>query len=220
MRSLKNIFLIMIFCVCLNVKAIDQCSTEEMNRLKDLANKVQFKTNYNVHETESEGNIYGATASYNIELVNNNEDFKYYYSSSSIQKREINLNQISNITFSDGEVVTFYIYSYTTNLCTDELLRTETIKFPIYNSYYYINKDKCSEYPDFKYCREFMDIGNISYSEIDKEFEEYTKGDVKNKVLDFVQKNIYYVIGGGVILIAGIIYLITFIKRKKGLSDL
>ncbi len=218
MKKIKKIFLIIIFSICIKVNAAPACTTEEMNRLRTLANNVQFKTNYTIDEIQSGDDITDVKVSYKIDVINDNEDLKYFYSISSINKREVTSSQLSNTIFSDGDIVTIYIYSYTTNLCTDELLKSERIVFPSYNRYYYNNKDKCSKYPEFKYCREFMDISKKDYDEIEKEFDEYIKE--QTNVINYVQEHLYYFVGGGVVIIVGVILLVINIKKRKKVMDI
>ena len=49
MKKIRFIFLIIVLTFT-NVKAADECTTEEMNRLRKIANDVQFKTNYKIEE--------------------------------------------------------------------------------------------------------------------------------------------------------------------------
>ena len=52
---------------------------------------------------------------------------------------------------------------------------------PVYNYFYYYNKDKCLEYSDFKYCKEFLDTSNLDYDQIETEFNEYIEAQKKEK---------------------------------------
>ena len=45
-KIFKYLSLIIIFLITSNVYAIDECSTKEMNRLKELANNVKFTYSY------------------------------------------------------------------------------------------------------------------------------------------------------------------------------
>ena len=218
MKKIKYIFPILMFCICLNVKAIDACTTEEMNRLNELAKNVQFKTSYELEPIKDGENTIDVRVLYKIQLMNDNNDLIYYYNtSSSSTKIETNFNDFLNIGFEDGEIINLYIYSYTENLCTDELLRTETIKLPIYNRFYYLNQDKCKEHPSFKYCKEFLD-NKINYSKIEAEYEKFIKSEENNDKHSFFKDNLFYIIGAIIILIGIVSLIIYLIKRKKNLD--
>ena len=52
-KILFSFSLLLIYFCCLNVSAIDACTTSEMTRLRELANNVTFNYNYKI-EYESE----------------------------------------------------------------------------------------------------------------------------------------------------------------------
>ena len=111
----------------------------------------------------------------------------------------------------------FELYSYVDNLCTDELIKKVVVDLPTVNSYYYFNKEKCLENPDFKYCQEFLDIKDISYEEIDKLFQEYIKKDDNNSSKKNNNYLLYILIG---ISVAIIITITLVIKHRKNKEDL
>ena len=51
MKNVRYILLMFIVFSILNVKAVDKCTTDEINRLKELANNVSFPYDYEIHET-------------------------------------------------------------------------------------------------------------------------------------------------------------------------
>lgn len=210
-KILKCLSLIIIFLITSNVYAIDDCSTKEMNRLKELANNVKFTYSYQVEEESKEEEY--IIALYKFEVLNLSSDLHLVYN-----KKVISENDLKNIDFYDRHQV-FELYSYVDNLCTDELVKKVEIDLPVLNSYYYFNKEKCLEYPDFKYCQEFLDINDISYDEIDKLFLEYTKED-NNDSSKKEDNNILYIIIGSVCISILVIISIILIIKKRNKEDL
>lgn len=224
MKKVKYLIPMLIFFIVVNVKAIDSCTTEEMNRLKELANNVKFKTDYEINPIEATNDagekiINDVDVSYKIQIINDNEDLKYYYKlSSQLEKKQVTANDLANMSFPDGEKLQISIYSYTTNLCTDELLKTETIDLPAYNIYYYLNQDKCKSNFDFKYCKEFMEV-DLSIDEIDTLYNKYVSEKGFEKTSNFLKENIVFILIGVVAIILGLIFgFKMFDKRKKKLD--
>lgn len=214
-KILFSFSLLLIYFCCLNVSAIDACTTSEMTRLRELANNVKFNYNYKIeYESEEDEELWMA---YSFEILNYNDDLKIYLND---QSNLIDVNTFQNQEFSRGENITFYIYSYTDNLCTDELLRTIDVKLPVYNTYYYFNKERCEGYPDFEYCKEFMDVSEYSFSEIDEMFQKYVDGD---NIIDLITDDnyrLYFIFGGIGLILVIIIVCFIFIKRKRKKDDI
>lgn len=231
MKKIKYLIPILIMFIVVNVKAIDACTPEEMNRLRELAKNVQFKTEYELfyseeddYEDETTENGHIASVYYMVKVINMNENLKILMKNNDNNKYEkVNLDDEMYLqggdisSFSPGSNITLKIYSYTTNLCTNELLRTETIKFDSYNYWYSNNKEECKNYPDFKYCKEFMEV-NKDDEEIDKLFNEYkkdTKGESNSKILDFISNNKYVIIIISAVIIIGVAVFIILKRNKK-----
>lgn len=221
MKRIKYILPIVLFGLVTNVKAIDACTTEEMSRVRELANQIEIKTNYRIEEDE-ERKKNGASdyldVIYTIDVVNLSEDLKIYYKNiSDIDSIELDPTELQDTEFSEGQKIKFDIYSYTTNLCTNEFLKSITIEFPVYSRYYYVNKEKCVENPEFEYCKEFQDNGDKSIEEIDKLLEEYknkktdnSENEIKNELLN----NYSIIIAIGIVVIV-ILFIIIKVKKKK-----
>ena len=216
MKKILFSFSLLLICFSyINVSAIDACTTSEMTRLRELANNVKFNYNYKIeYESEEDEELWMA---YSFEILNYNDDLKIYLND---QSNLIDVNTFQNQEFSRGENITFYIYSYTDNLCTDELLRTIDVKLPVYNTYYYFNKERCEGYPDFEYCKEFMDVSEYSFSEIDEMFQKYVDGD---NIIDLITDDnyrLYFIFGGIGLILVIIIVCFIFIKRKRKKDDI
>ena len=216
MKRIKYLIPILIMFIAINVKAIDACTPEEMNRLRELAKNVQFKTNYNM--LTAEDGIDDLEVVYHLNVINFNNDLSIYMKTNDDEEfKIIDPNNMDDKYFFEGEVVTFKIYSHTTNLCTNELLNTNNIKFDYYNYWYYKNKDNCNKYHDFKYCKEFMKTDKND-EEIDKLFNEYKKeinGENDSKILDFISNYKYIIIIIVSIIIIGVTVFIILKRNKK-----
>lgn len=208
-KIFKYLSLIIIFLITSNVYAIDECSTKEMNRLKELANNVKFTYSYQVEEESREEEF--IIVLYKIEALNLSSDLRLSYDG-----KIVSANDIKNMSFYNRHQV-FELYSYVDNLCTDELIKKVVVDLPTVNSYYYFNKEKCLENPDFKYCQEFLDIKDISYEKIDKLFQEYIKKDDNNSSKKNNNYLLYILIG---ISVAVIITITLVIKHRKNKEDL
>ena len=221
-RKIKlGLIFIIIFFISLQVNAVQSCTDNEMERLRELAKNVNFQINSKIEEgnelidSETKKYIYN---SYDIKIINFDSDLKIKYKNEQIGENTLTSETTSINNLDEDSEITFYIYSYTDNLCTDKILRTVKVDLPIYNVYYHTNKEKCEKYPDFKYCKKYLDVTTKDFSEIDKEFDEYIESnDTVNG--DKTNRNIYYIIGA-VVAISLIVILLIFIKKKKKYEDL
>lgn len=222
-RQIKlGVLFIITFLISLQVNAVQSCTDSEMERLRELANNVQFKTNSKIEEGKDQtddGIVDVVYNSYDIQIINFDSDLKIKYKNGLNEEITLTSETTSINDLYEGYKYTFYIYSYTDNLCTDRVLKTVSVDLPIYNKYYHSNKEKCEEYPDFKYCKKYLDATTKSFSEIDKEFDEYIKSNNSALNPDKINWNIIYIIGG-VILILSIVVILIIVKKKKQNEDL
>ena len=218
MKKIILVFFLLLSFNCLDVLAIDKCTTEEMNRLKELAKNVQFKTNYEVKSVDEENKF--VNVSYNIEILNfdKNLKIKYIDEFNRFDEAKIITSDVKKIdNLLAGDSLNFEIYSRTTNLCTDELLKKTTVKLQKLNSYYYFNQEKCDKHPDFKYCEKFLDVDANDFDAINKEFDEFlnpvssTINNMKNNHMV-----LFISLGAGVLVIGiGLFIVIKKIKKKR-----
>ncbi len=197
----------------LKVDAYEACTNSEMERLKELAKNVEFKPSYEIGYVDEDNK--SVEVNYKVEIINFNSDLRIEYTSKYEEEGTIksDTKEINNLA--DGDKITFKIYSYTTNLCTDEILRTVSIELPKVNDYYYFNKEKCNDNKEFKYCKEFMDTDNVEFEDIDKEFEEYLNPNI-NEIINKLDKKVFIYIGIGVgVIIAGVVVFVILKKKKK-----
>lgn len=209
------ILLLMTFTINVNAVEIEKCTDSELKRLNELANNVEFKYNYEFDFVDED--IKEIYLHYDFEILNYDSDLKIYYKIHGSENTEeifIPDKTLEGDGIYETSKVTFYIYAYTTNLCTNKLLKKVTIELPKYNEYAYFNKDKCQENLDFKYCDEFADVSNLEMEEIDKLLEEYIETgniDPNDNQNNFLK---WYIVGG--VLLVGIgIFLVIYIRNKK-----
>ena len=216
-KILFSFSLLLIYFCCLNVSAIDACTTSEMTRLRELANNVNFSYQHYIDaEFEEEENVYDH---FLLQVLNLDDDLRIYYRDANNELVYLSQEELEATEYYSGKRV-FYVYSYTDNLCTDELLRTITLDLPVYNSYYHYNQDRCSEYPDFEYCEEYKDIKEVRFEDIDNEFEDYISSLRVDEFIDTVKDNYIYIVIGGVLIIAIVVIIVVKKHKAKKNSDL
>ncbi len=217
MKNIKCLFLLFLFFISLNVKAIDSCTTDEMKRLKELANNVEIKYEYeiaNEYKAESEDEQDYVKIMYKLKVFNFNEDLRFVLAYDNEQLDVKNASELENFDFYEGDKITIKIYSYTINNCINKLLKSEKIEFPYYNQYYYRHKDFCQSHSDFEYCEEFLKKTNeLSDEEIDKLFQKEDKIETNDNPI--LKKNNYLLIMIIALIAFILIVIITIIKKRK-----
>ena len=215
---IKIIFISLFILGNINVNAANTCTSEELNRLKELANNVEIKYDYEIVDVGNYADIdyifkvnnFDINLKIKLEVNGSLEDKIYTYS---------NQSELHEMYFKDGEKVNFKIYSYTLDNCIDKLLRTISIKLPYYNQYYYYNKEKCENYKDSKYCSEFLEKKiNLSDEEIDKLLENEVKNENKEKKIKWLNISYKYFIFIAIGILISLIVIVSIIivrKRKK-----
>lgn len=207
-----------------NVNALDECTSGEMKRLKELASNVEFKYEYDVIDNQmfADDEYIPKTAVYKITSYNLSGELKVRLVDDDRNIYFTN-NKPTIDNFLNGEVVKVEISAYTKNLCAGKILRNVSIKLPYFNQYSL--KEECIEYKEFKYCQEFGKY-NISDSEFYSELENYKKnlekGDNGNLGIDNINDiNPYLIIGILVIFVVlGLVVFLIIKYTKKKESDL
>ena len=117
MKKLLFAIIIILGLNYLNVDALNECTSTELNRLKEIANNISFKYNYEIDSFDNYIETW-----YYFEIINNSDDVKIFYKTDDMSlKEEFN----SSIYFPEKDKVVFYIYAYSMNMCSNKLLRTE-----------------------------------------------------------------------------------------------
>lgn len=207
--------LFIIIMVVFNVKAItlEECTTEKMNALKEIANKMEF--NYTYEMKEKDGEKY---PEFTINATGLHEDIKTLIINDfySLDYKEIkNNNGKGTITgYGEGETVTITMKAYTPDKCSTKTVAVKQVKLPYYNQFY--DKEFCLTNPNFKYCDEFTDT-KITIEQYNREKNKYLEEQkTEEPVTEKEQDNTFLIIGIGlgVIVIGGLVAYIL-IRRKK-----
>ena len=222
--SLKKFIYTLVICLIsfytTNVFAINECTKEEKSRLQELANNIKIQYDYRLREDIIDGEVLEVEPIYKLKMLNSNADLRYEYKfANESEKKAIRDYEIGDLEVYEGDILDFYIYSYTNNLCTNQFIKKIRVVLPVYNYFYYYNKDKCLEYSDFKYCKEFLDTSNLDYDQIETEFNEYIEAQKKENKSNFFKDNLVYIIISILVLII-IAVVIIILRQKKKHEDL
>ena len=222
--KLKKIIYTLVICLIsfytTNVFAINECTKEEKSRLQELANNIKIKYDFKLIEDDVDGEVYDVNPIYKLKMLNSDPDLRYEYKfAEESEKKAIRDYEIGDLEVYEGDVIDFYIYSYTNNLCTNQFIKKIRVVLPTYNRFYYFNKEDCLEYSDFKYCQEFMDISNLDYEQLEAEFSEYIDNQKKENESNFFKDNLVYIIISILVLVI-IAVVIIILRQKKKHEDL
>lgn len=228
MIKLRYLICIFIFVICMDVKAVDTCSTEELARLKELANNVEIKYEYELvkYDVEDEDIEKNYDVIFKLKVLNFHDNLKLYENNNDEDNNNyINIEDFEDTNFWPGKSFTFQIYSYVDNDCTYKVLRNFSFKLPYYNDYYHLHKEKCDQYKEFEYCSELINQKiDKDDEEINEMFDKYIQSLDDNKknnknnntfqsILDIF--NNQFIIYGIVAVIITLIIVIIVKKNKK-----
>lgn len=221
-RIILFIFLLIYF---INVDAV--CDNNRFNELKSIAEKVEFKYDYNI---DNKSNI-----NFTITAMNLNQEvkpliIKNYYTDDYREFKYNSSKQSSLTGFKEGENVKITFKAYTADDCASKTVLTKIIKLPYYNNFY--NSDSCKNNRRFKYCQSELSSYSISESLFNKELNNYLNNkdnnsnndnsnneDNKNKNSFHIDEYIGLIIIVFVILLL-IILIIIKIKQVKKRNNL
>ena len=198
--------------ITFNVKAEESCAKDELNRLKELAKKVEFDYDYKMVD---------GIAKFSIKAVNLNRDLKVliiedYFMDKYKEFKDNNAHTATLDNFASGEKVVITIKGFVPNRCSGKTVLTKTVKLPYYN--YFYDADKCLGNEDFKYCKILIDT-NINQTQFDQQFNAYleAKANVPQEVVP--QKTnwkLIIIIGSIIVVLAILVAIVSFIvKRRK-----
>ena len=219
-----SMLFVFIFFINIVVKADTSCQSEELKRLKDLANNVEITYKENITEEKVGDNVF-KDVNYSITVTNLNNNIKVMIIDDLMKDNYKEFKSNTNIAtlngFRSGEKVTLTIMAFVPNGCSGKTLLTRSINLPYYNIF--SEGDECKAYPDFKYCTTWIE-NTISRDTFDSEFTKYTDSIKKNAETPNTEKGsnsllsiILIII---VVLIAlGIVFYVVYQKhQKKGIS--
>jgi hypothetical protein len=217
MKKIRFLVLILLLLLTINVKAASSCESKELNRLKELAKKLEYDYDYKLVNDK---------AVFSINVVNLNEDLRVliiedYYAEKYQEFKDNSTHTATIDNFKPGEKVTITVKAFVTNWCSGKTVTTKVIKLPYYN--YNYDEEKCKGHEDFKYCKLLVDK-ELTKEEFDKLFEAYLKKQeveptpiVNPEKTDYT---IYYIIGGIVLALIMIVFIIKYIIKRRNKNKL
>lgn len=226
-------FLSLMLLFNINVNAASLCDYNEQAELNSKAANVNVSYEVINSTTEFEDGT-ADTRVFKIQILNVTEDF-YVLIKNDVTKEEKTYystdakdGAISFIWDYAETVTNFTIQVYTTNKtnCADEKYKTIYLTTPRYNEYY--NIESCQDLSEFYLCQEFVTFSEISRDKFLAQLESYRNGEINSggeepivkdptitdKIANFVIENIWYIIGG-IVVIGTSGYTIYRIKTKK-----
>lgn len=220
MRRIINLLVIFAFILFTNiiVKADISCQSEELKRLKSLANNVEISYKENIKEEKVGDNIF-KDVSYSITAANLDKDIKVMIindlMSDNYKEFKSNTNMATLNGFKSGEKVTITILAFVSNGCSGKTLLTKNINLPYYNIF--SEEDACKEYPEFKYCTTWIE-NSVSRETFENELTKYIDS-IKSNNRTFEEEKIVfkplYIIVIAIVLVFIAIVVIVIIKKQK-----
>ena len=220
MKKILYVIMIVISLFLLNVKADEEssfkCEGEERQRLKNLANKLEYTYSF---RKNADGVI-----DFSITISNLNEDLKIIITDDLARDdKEFKYNDSKTVTksgFSSGQRVNLAIKGFVVNWCSGETISTKLLKIPYYN--YNYDEEFCKDNSDFKYCKELLDT-KITQDEYDSAYKQYinkkekTEEPEKQEDPDTGNWNLLIIIGSivGVLLIIVLVGIFIIRRRRK-----
>ena len=218
----KIIVVIGIFLLSIsNVYALNECTSSEQARLRELANNINFTYEYELLEFDTEGIDGGSPQDAYFKITAHNLTDELIVSVKDSDDLKFTKTNETLSGFYNGTDVNIEFKAYTKNMCSGKTILTKTIKLPKFNLYSL--RDECKEYKDFKYCSEYGNY-NITDETFLSELEKYKKGDTKEEKNDEGEEeksNLVYIIAIIITIIIGAsIGVVVIINIKKRDSDL
>ena len=216
MKKIRYVLFIVTMLLCVNVYAAnDKCTTEELNRLKELASKVEYSYDYKI---DNDGAV-----DFSITATNLNQDIRVviiedYYRDKFTEFVDRDKTHTGTLNgFHSGDRVQITIQGYVPNGCAGKKLLTKTVKIPYYN--YYYDDEKCKGNEDYKYCKLLLD-DNITEKKFNDGLAEYVKNRAKTTTEEVVEKKEPWKYVGiiGVIVFAVVVIVVVakqIEKRRK-----
>ena len=226
------VFLLMMFLFVINVDAASLCSYQEQVELNQKSKNV--KVSYEVVEGDlvlDDGStikqdmfdikILNVTDEFYVTVKNDqNGDERRFTSSDAkdgiITFRWKGVSKIVNFTFN--------VYTTDKTTCPDEMYNTVYLRTKRYNPFH--NMAICNELDDFFLCEKYVDVEDVDQAVFYSQLEKYRNGKIDNKgeeidntnffdrVFDFFKQNGLYILGG-LVLIAGVSFIVYRITHKK-----
>ena len=218
-------FLATIFTLIININvfAENKCTNSEMERLKKLAEKIEFKYDYEIKEEKNNDDDFYKYAEFSIKATNLSNELKTlvvynYYTGNYLEFNESNKGVLKG--FTEGEKVNIVIKAYTNNDCVEKTVLTKTINLPYYNEL--SDSEICQENPNFKYCSILLEqkVSNDTFiNELENTFntEKVEEKDDGELTLSNNSYIIYIVVA---LFVVFIVLGILFMQKKRRKEEL
>lgn len=208
MKKLIKYSLVLLF-VLMSINVYAKCETSELERLKVLAEKVEFTYDYKI----------GNDINFSITATNLNSELKVLiiedYYMDDYQEFKYNKNKTYTLNnFKNNEKVLVTIKGYVKNECSGETVLTKYVNLPYYNNF--ASSQECKLYPDFKYCATLLE-NSINKETFDSELEKYLNSNLQEEEPPKVKEDgiFLYVVVGILFIVVLIIIIIMVVKKKR-----
>lgn len=225
----KVLFFILSFFIISNVTlAESKCSYNEQAELLDKATNI--KAGYEIEsETVHFVDMDANKDYFQINIYNVTEDFyavlkEDYLGSETTFRYSDAKDGIISYRWDVLDFVTNFtidIYASGKTNCSGEKYKTLYIQTPRYNEYY--DREVCEELTDFYLCQKYTTSTVVAEDRFFEQLESYRAGKINDqgeeidnrnifdKAFDFIRDNKWFILGGTIIIVGGVI----FVNRKR-----
>lgn len=231
MKKIKYILFTVLILILSTLSVNAECTKEELNTLKQEANKIKVTYKHLGSNVDDEGTV--VDYMFSLTFSNINDDMYIRIDDYNEEWKEVKDNKITIDKIATGK----YRFSVYSNIC-QEKIGNINVKLPKFNSYSLdplcdgINTD------EFPLCSKYLEY-QPSYETFVKKIEEYKKAKEKkpddnnnnntddstftkilNQIINFITKYQIYIISAlTIILIVLVILIISSKKKKRGVLE-
>lgn len=218
-KIIYYIILSILFAIPISTKALN-CNVKELVKFQQLASNIV--SSYDYIETFNEKDKYGSII-FNVKLSNINE--KFYVVDGTTNKKNYAINNelnIMNVHANSSLTYTVYVKD---GECAGSKLLTLYVNLPPYNKYY---KDElCKGLENYKICNRWVKV-NLTEKEfintvkkykekpvlIEQPVKKKTFEDIFAAIIDFLDRNKLKIFAPIIIISAGLIIYLLYMKKK------
>lgn len=217
---IKTVFFILCMFISTNVYA--ECTTKELNNLKQEAYNVKFNYEY-VEGSYGESEF----AVFSIRATNLSENIKVKYGSRYYTYNEDRtMPSVASINgiFTDNNTYIFEIYASSNTSCEDTFIASKKVNTPDFNEYSV--REECENYSEYDYCQRWYSGKIASEEDFLARIEEYKTGKVEalgseeeqsafEKFINWINDNLIIIIPSAILIVGIITYIIVSYVTKK-----
>ncbi len=229
----KILLTIVVFFMFMGISLADsKCSyNEQAELLNEAANvKVSYEVATEIVKfVDMDANV----DHFNVQIYNLNE--KFYI----VVKNDLN-SSVKTFNYSDSKegVVTYRwnqidkitnftieVYASGKTGCAGEKYKTLYLQTPRFNEYY--DREICEELTDFYLCQKYVTSSSVTEDRFFEQLDSYKKGllnddgekidnrNIFDKAFDFIKDNKWYILGGLVVIVGGVVFVYTKKNKKR-----